>query len=204
MSGKPIVHIVDDNEDWRDSMSSLLDSVGIPATTYASAHEFLDAYDRDDHGCLIVDLRMPGMSGLELQRELAALKGRPHIIFVTGHANVSVAVRAMRDGAVDFFEKPVDEQALLDRVQVVLRDIKAKSDQEGDDARLDESLEQLTPRQNEVLEFLLAGFNTRDIASRLDVGVRTIETYRSGILAKTGFPSMTNLLLRLKERQSED
>lgn len=202
MSDEKVVYIVDDNDEWRNSLSSLLDTVGISTITYASAYDFLDAYDPAEYGCLILDVRMPDMSGLELQRKLAVHNARLHIIFVSGHANVPTAVRAMREGARDFFEKPVDEQALLDRIQVVLRDIEVQRERDKDDALLMESLTRLTPREREVLDLLVAGSSTREIANRLGVSIRTAETYRAGILAKTGHSSMTNLLVRIKVKQS--
>jgi FixJ family two-component response regulator len=202
MKGKAVVHIVDDNEDWRDSLSSLLESIGIVAKTYASAQVFLDTYDPDDYGCLILDLRMPGMSGLELQRELIKRNRRLQIIFITGHANVPTAVRTLREGALDFFEKPVDEQALLDRVQEVLRDIKVRQNQELEAALFEQLLARLTPRETEVLGLLVDGLSTRDIANQIGVRIRTIESYRTGILAKTGYSSMNNLLVHIKVRQS--
>lgn len=201
MSSKPSLYIVDDNEDWRNSLHSLFGSVGLTAKTYANAREFLAAYNPSEYGCLILDLRMPGMSGLELQRELINRNDRLHIIFVSGHANVSSAVRAMRDGAIDFFEKPVDEHQLLERVQSVLRDIESRRINDADIAHLKLSLTQLTGREQEVLELLLAGSTTREIADKLNVSVRTVETYRGKILSKAGYPTMVELLLKLKEHK---
>lgn len=198
MSATPNVYIVDDNEDWRDSLQWLFESVGIGARTYAGAREFLEAYDPTDYGCLILDLRMPGMSGLELQNKLMARTRRLHIIFVTGHASVPSAVRAMRDGAVDFLEKPLDEQALLDRVQTVLRNIEAQRVRETESRSLEQALASLTPREQKVLEYLVAGVGTREIAENFNISVRTVETHRSNLLSKTGYASMIELLIQVK------
>jgi RNA polymerase sigma factor (sigma-70 family) len=203
MSDTPHVYIVDDNADWRDSLQWLFGSMGIGVETYASAREFLDAYDPSDYGCLILDLRMPGMSGLELQRELITRTRRLHIIFVTGHASVPTAVHAMREGAVDFLEKPLDEQVLLDKVQAVLRDIQAQRAREAENLALEHALARLTPREQKVLEYLVAGTGTREIAECFGISVRTIESHRSSILAKTGYPTMADLLLQLKLMRTE-
>jgi two-component system, LuxR family, response regulator FixJ len=203
MSDNLNVYIVDDNPDWRDSLQWLFKSIGIAVQTYADAREFLDAYTPTDYGCLILDIRMPGMSGLELQRELMARTTRLHIIFVTGHASVPTAVRAMREGAADFFEKPVDEQVLLDRVQAVLRDIKTQREREMENLALKRALASLSARERQVLEYLLNGVSTREIAASLHISMRTIESHRSSILAKTDYSSMTDLLVRLKLKRAE-
>lgn len=204
MNNTATVYIIDDNEDWRDSLQWLFESVGVEVKTYANAREFLDAYDPADYGCLILDLRMPGMSGLELQRELAARSERLYIIFVTGHASVSTAVRAMREGAVDFFEKPLDEQVLLDRVQAVLRDIEAQRAREAEKLALEKALARLTSREREVLECLVSGMGSREIAEHFKLSMRTIESHRSGILTKTEFSSMTDLLVQLKLKRAKE
>ncbi|MBT4520478.1 MAG: response regulator transcription factor [Halieaceae bacterium] len=198
MSSKPKIYVVDDNEDWLDSLKFLFASVGLEVVTFNSGPEFLENYDTHEPGCLILDMRMPDMSGLQLQQALAGKAKYLHTIFVSGHASVTTAVSAMKAGAVDFLEKPVDEQVLLDRVQELFVQIEEERESRSRDQLIVDSLKQLTTREKEVLDLLIEGRQTRDIADRLAVSMRTIETHRANILAKTAFSSMGELLVAVK------
>ena len=199
MHFEPTVYVVDDNAELRESLRWLLESVGTQVETYDSAQAFLDAYDFKSPGCLILDIRMPGMSGLELQEKLSRLTNELHIIFLTGHASVPIAVRAMREGAVDFYEKPVDEQMLLDRVQGVLKTIGEQQSKKMDRAMLEARLELLTPRERQVMDEVVQGKRTKAIAADLGVSTRTIEAHRAKIMEKMRASSVGELISMVME-----
>ena len=199
MHDKAVVYVVDDNEELRVSLRWLLESVGARVETFASAQEFLEAFDPRQPACLILDIRMPGMSGLELQEKLKQQQGNLHVIFLTGHGNVQIAVRAMHDGAVDFFEKPVDEQMLLDRVQTVLQQIEEQRAKIMERAVLEARLSLLTPREREVLEHVVAGKRTKNIAEDLGISARTIEAHRAKIMEKMRANSVGELVSKVME-----
>lgn len=199
MQFEPTVYVVDDNAELRESLRWLLESVGTKVTTYDSAQAFIDAYDFKSPGCLILDIRMPGMSGLELQEKLSKLTNELHIIFLTGHASVPIAVRAMREGAVDFYEKPVDEQMLLDRVQGVLKTIGEQQSKKMDRAMLEARLELLTPRERQVMDEVVQGKRTKAIAADLGVSTRTIEAHRAKIMEKMRAGSVGELISMVME-----
>ncbi|GAB6041256.1 response regulator transcription factor [Endothiovibrio diazotrophicus] len=203
MQFEPTVYVVDDNAELRESLRWLLESVGTRVETYDSAQSFLDAYDTRNPGCLILDIRMPGMSGLELQEKLSKLTSDLHIVFLTGHASVPIAVRAMRDGAVDFFEKPVDEQMLLDRVQGVLKTIGEQQSKKMDRAMLEARLELLTPRERQVMDEVIQGKRTKAIAADLGVSTRTIEAHRAKIMEKMRAGSVGELISMVMELRIE-
>lgn len=188
------VFVVDDDEDVRDSLRLLLRSVGLEAVAYPSADAFLDAYDAEQPGCLVLDVRMPGMSGLGLQQRLAELGATLPIIFITGHGDVPAAVRAMRSGAIDFLQKPFDDQQLLDRIHQALeadRDLRAEVDaREAVERRLDS----LTPRERQVMELIVAGLANKNVAGRLGVSPRTVEIHRARVMAKMKASSFAHLV----------
>ena len=203
MQFEPTVYVVDDNAELRESLRWLLESVGTRVETYDSAQAFLDAYDFKSAGCLILDIRMPGMSGLELQEKIGKLTDELHIIFLTGHASVPIAVRAMREGAVDFYEKPVDEQMLLDRVQGVLKTIGEQQSKKMDRAMLEARLELLTPRERQVMDEVIQGKRTKAIAADLGVSTRTIEAHRAKIMEKMRAASVGELISMVMELRIE-
>ena len=203
MQFEPTVYVVDDNGELRESLRWLLESVGTRVETYDSAQAFLDAYDFRNPGCLILDIRMPGMSGLELQEKLGKLTDELHIVFLTGPASVPIAVRAMRDGAVDFFEKPVDEQMLLDRVQGVLKTITEQQSKKMDRAMLEARLDLLTPRERQVMDEVIQGKRTKAIAADLGVSTRTIEAHRAKIMEKMRANSVGELISMVMELRIE-
>ncbi len=188
------VHVVDDDYDVRESLTMLLRSLGLCAAAYGSAAEFLEAADPDLEGCLVVDVRMPGMSGLELQAELAR-RGMPlPAIVITGHADVPTAVAAMKGGAVDFLQKPFSDQALLDRVHEALRrgaEWRARRALAGD---LGTRLARLTSREREVLERVAAGKPNKIIARELNLSTRTVEIHRARVMEKMRARSLADLV----------
>ncbi|HSW29749.1 MAG TPA: response regulator [Longimicrobiales bacterium] len=190
----PTVFIVDDDPAVRESMGMLMATAGLRSCGFPSARDFLAAYERAVPGCLVLDLRMPGMSGTELQAELERQDATLPIIFLTAYADVPTAVGAVRAGAVDFLEKPVDGERLLKRVQDALG-IDARSRALRSEAeRARELLDRLTPRESEVLDLVVAGLTNKAVAKILGISRRTVETHRARIMGKTGAASLPDLI----------
>jgi two-component system, LuxR family, response regulator FixJ len=190
----PIVFIVDDDEAVRGSLRLLLKSVGLVPSPFSSARDFLDAYDAEQPGCLVLDVRMPQMSGLELQEELNRRGAVLPVIFITGHGDVPMAVETMQAGAFDFLQKPFRDQDLIDRIQRALekdRATRAALDKRG---LLGERLESLTPREREVLGLMTQGKSNKQMAFELGVSQRTIEIHRGRVMEKTGAASLAQLV----------
>ncbi len=191
-----LVYIVDDEAAIRDSLAMLLRSVGLASTGHADAAAFLAEYAPRENACLIVDVRMPGMSGLELQETLHARGDRLPIILITGHGDVSMAVRAMKNGAADFIEKPFNGQALLDAVHRALAQ-SASADPpaaEGERAGLLARVESLSPREREVLLLVAEGRPNKVVATRLGVSTRTVEVHRANVMEKMQARSLADLV----------
>lgn len=194
MSDDGTVFVVDDEQAVRDSLALLVRSIGLAAETYGSAGEFLDAFDPERHGCLVTDIRMPGMSGLELQEKLAADGVHIPVIVLTGHGDVPAAVRALKGGAVDFVEKPFDPQALLDLIQqAIARDDEIR-EQAAQEAELAERMARLTPREQEVMELVVGGKANKVIAVELAISERTVELHRGRIMKKMRVRSFAELM----------
>jgi FixJ family two-component response regulator len=195
---EPTVHIVDDDPSVRDALERLIRSMGLRARTYGSANEFLEGGPPAGPGCVVVDVRMPGMSGLELQEELAAYEGGLPVVFITGHGTIPMSVRAMKFGAIDFLTKPFDDQDLLDAVHRAIEkdgEIRTKlQDLEGVRRRV----ALLTPREREVFERVVAGRLNREIAEDLGASVKTIKVHRSRVMRKMQAASLAHLV-RLAE-----
>ena len=191
---EPTVFVVDDDRAMRDSLSWLLDSVGLRVRSYATAAEFLADHDPAQPGCLVLDVRMPGMSGLDLQAELARRGVELPTIVITGHAEVSMAVRAVKAGALDFIEKPFSDQLLLDRVRQALQiDLEAREvRRRREDAR--RRLATLTAREREVLNLVVAGKANKEIASALGVSPKTVEVHRAHVMSKMCVDSLAELI----------
>jgi two-component system response regulator FixJ len=195
MKEKPAtVFVVDDDEAVRTSLRLLLKSVGLPVETYAAAQEFLDQYDPDRAGCLVLDIRMPGISGLELQQHLNDRHSIMPIVFITGHGDVPMAVEAMQAGAVDFIQKPFRDQDLIDRINRALdKDREMRNAlRERDEIR--RRMSQLTPREREVLELVTQGKANKVIAGDLNVSQRTVEIHRARVMEKMGANSLAHLV----------
>ncbi len=194
MNPEPTVFIIDDDEAVRRFLSGLIASVGLHVETYASAQEFLDANEPSQPGCLLLDIRMPGMSGLELQKELASRDIRIPIIILTGHGNVQVAVHAMKAGAVDFIEKPFNNELLLDRIQMAVAE---SVDADTTRVKQDEialRMELLTPREHQVLDIVAAGETNKAVARRLDISEKTVEIHRARVMEKMQAKSLADLV----------
>lgn len=189
-----LVHVVDDDEAVRSSLKLLLKSAGLAACAYASAAEFLAAYDDGQPGCLVLDIRMPGMSGLELQDELDRRGAIIPVIFITGHGDVPMAVEAMRRGAMDFLQKPFRDEDLIDRVNNALaRDRDNRAQLESRDA-IRTRLSRLTPREMQVLRLLTIGKSNKQMAGELGVSQRTVEIHRAHLMHKTEASSVAQLV----------
>jgi RNA polymerase sigma factor (sigma-70 family) len=191
------VFVVDDDAAVRDSIQELVESVGLQAEGYPSALAFLDTFQPQRPGCLVLDVRMAEMSGLILQQKLNELGARIPVIVLTGHGDVSMAVQAMKAGAIDFIQKPYPEQALLDSINAALdMDAKARRLSRAS-AYLEQRLETLTDREREVLNLTLSGLTSKEIAQELAISPRTVETHRKNILQKLEIHTVKDLLSRL-------
>jgi two-component system response regulator FixJ len=194
MSANPIVMVVDDDAGVRNAMRTLLKSVGIQSTLYPSAQEFLGTYQAAQPGCLVLDIRMPGMSGLELQQELNLRGAVIPVIFMSGHGDIPMAVEAMQHGAFDFLQKPFRDQDLLDRIQrAIAKDAELRKSL-GEHTRIKSHLESLTPREREVLDLMTQGKQNKAIAQVLDVSPRTVEIHRARVMEKMGAHSIAELV----------
>jgi FixJ family two-component response regulator len=185
---------VDDDEAVRSSTKLLLKSVGLPAVTFASAQEFLDNYDPVQPGCVVLDVRMPLMSGLELQQLLNMRGAIIPVIFITGHGDIPMAVEAMQHGAFDFLQKPFRDQDLLDRVQKALEKDRVNRVQLREKTRIQERRESLTPREREILELMTRGKPNKVMAADLGVSQRTVEIHRARVMEKMGASSLAQLV----------
>jgi len=194
MAADPTVFIVDDDQGVREAVSLLMESVGLPTETYPSAQAYLDAFDAARPGCLVLDVRMRGISGLDLQQRLAAEPLHPPIVIVTGHGDVPMAVRAVQAGAVDFIEKPFNDQVLLDAVHRALqRDAEVRG-QALRRADILERLRRLTPREREILDLIVAGRRNKVIAANLGISQSTVEAHRAKVMEKLEARSLSDLM----------
>jgi FixJ family two-component response regulator len=195
----PIVFVIDDDKLIRDGLQSLIKSVGLRAETFASAKDFLEAKKPDVPACLVLDVRMPGLSGLDLQERLNEAKIRIPIIFITGHGDIPMSVRAMKGGAHEFLTKPVRGQDLLDAVQkaLAIEDGVRKERAELNEIRA--RFDSLTPREKEVLESVVEGLLNKQIADKLGMSELTVKTHRAHLMEKTRAESLAHLV-RMAER----
>jgi FixJ family two-component response regulator len=197
---EPTVFIVDDDDAVRRFLSGLIESVELRAKSFASAGDFLEAYEPGQPGCLVLDVRMPGMSGLELQRELADQAIDLPVIILTGHGNVQLAVHAMKAGAIDFIEKPFDNELLLDRIQrAVAENVRAGSERIKR-VEIAERMQQLTPRECEVLELVVTGQTNKGVARYLDISEKTVEIHRANVMRKMRAKSLADLVKMATDR----
>ncbi|MGY4816357.1 response regulator transcription factor [Pseudomonas chlororaphis subsp. piscium] len=183
-AAQQLVYVVDDDPGMLDSTVWLLESVGLKALPFTSGREFLEHCDPSLDACVLLDVRMPGMGGLNVQEELRQRDIHLPLIFVSGHADVPIVVRAFKAGAVDFIEKPYNEQLLLDSVQQALSRADDRHSRNAGQARVEARLESLTPREKDVLLPLVQGYSNREIAEQLGVSVKTIDLYRSRVMKR--------------------
>ena len=199
---EPTVFVVDDDQAVRRFLSGLIASVDIPVEAYASARDFLDSYEPGRAGCLLLDIRMPGMSGLELQQELDRRAIDLPVIILTGHGNVQVAVNAMKAGAVDFVEKPFNNELLLDRIQRALSDSVKVREIRLEQEKIKARMARLTPREREVLERVIAGDTNKGVARRLRISDKTVELHRSRVMEKMKAGSLAALVKMISAMQA--
>ena len=190
----PTIFIVDDDDAFRDSLEALCESVDLVTESYPDATSFLETFDPERPGCILLDVRMPGISGLELQVELEARGARIPIIFLTGHGDIEMAVTAMKRGARDFLTKPIRHQDLLDRVHAALRAADRDLNARMEHAELEERLGRLTPREHEVFELVVEGLPNKVISNRLDISQRTVELHRAQVMKKMEADSLADLV----------
>ncbi len=188
------VFVVDDDDAVRNSMRWLVESVGLPVETYASAREFLETHDPNRPGCLVLDVRMPGMSGLDLQEKLHEKGIVIPIIVVSGHGDVPTAVRAIKAGAVEFIEKPVNDQLLLDTIQRCIEKDTEYRQESATRSVIAARYMSLTPREREVMAQVVAGEPNKVIARNLDLSAKTIEAHRAAVMRKMEADSLANLV----------
>jgi two-component system, LuxR family, response regulator FixJ len=191
---EPIVHVVDDDEAMCEALQWLLESAGLRAETYTSAEAFLDAYQPAQPGCLVVDVRMRGMSGLDLQRRLVEQKIGIPVIIITGHGDVPMAVRAVKAGAVDFLEKPVNDELLVERIRSALELDARRREDVGQRNLAAARLARLTPREREVIDLLVACKINKQIAAELGMSEKTVEVHRRHIMRKLQVKSAAELV----------
>jgi FixJ family two-component response regulator len=190
----PLVYLVDDDEAIRDSLGLLLQSVGLDCEIYDSALAFLTAYDPARHSCLVADIRMPGLSGLELQQRLNEQRAEVPVIFITGHGDVPMAVNAMKSGASDFIQKPFRDQDLIDRIHKALVKDRERRIQRAEQDVIRGRLATLTPRETEVMKCVVRGHANKVIALDLGVSQRTVELHRARVMRKLKMRSLADLV----------
>ncbi len=191
---EPTVFIVDDDLAVARSLRWLIESVQLKVETFASAQAFLDGYDAAKPGCLVLDVRMPGMSGIELQERLTAQRIRVPIIFITGHGDVQMAVRAVQAGAFDFIEKPFNDQDLLDRMQRAISFDAERRERDSLRDQLSALVASLTPREREVMDLVVAGMSNKAVANTLGLSAKTVEVHRAKVMEKMNARSVSDLV----------
>ena len=189
-----IVHVIDDDEGLRESLLFLLRTAGIQVQGHASATDFLEVLSTASLGCIVSDVRMPGMTGIELLRRLKELRIAVPVIVVTGHGDVPLAVEAMKFGAVDFLEKPFDDEVLLASVRTALQQRAGETKRQAERAEIDNRLAALSPRERDVLGGLVAGHANKQIAFELGISPRTVEIYRANLMDKMKAGSLSELV----------
>ncbi|SFR57979.1 two component transcriptional regulator, LuxR family [Marinobacter gudaonensis] len=188
------VFVVEDDEAVRDSLELLLKSDGKPVKTYESATAFLKDYSDKMAGCIVLDIRMPGMDGMELQKKLNEKHSILPIIFVTGHGDVPMAVDAMKEGAVDFIQKPYREEALLEKIEAALKQDLDQRKSLDEKQEIIRRIKSLTPREHEIMDRMIAGQANKVIAIELEISQRTVEIHRSRVMHKMGTHSLAHLV----------
>ncbi len=190
----PIVYVVDDDQAMVESLSWIIESVGLKVKTFVRAQEFLDDYNPLQHGCVLLDVRMPGMSGPELQLRLNEKNATLPIIFISGHGDVPLAVRVMKAGAVDFLTKPFNDQLLLESINKALRLDKTNREKQQVNAQAEAKFALLSPREIQVLQGIVAGKQNKVISSELNISLKTVEAHRASVMKKMGVKSVPELV----------
>ncbi|MDH5518383.1 MAG: response regulator FixJ [Gammaproteobacteria bacterium] len=188
------VYVVDDDQAVRDSLRWLIESVGLKVKTFSNGQELLDDFSEADISCLVLDVRMPGISGLDLQQRLKNLNSKVPVIIVTGHADVPMAIQAMKAGAFDFIEKPYSDQLLLERIQCAIEQDACFKKQQTINDDINQRIDSLTPRENEVMALVVSGHSNKSIAKELGVSIKTVEVHRGNLMSKMKAKSLSELV----------
>jgi RNA polymerase sigma factor (sigma-70 family) len=202
MTRAPVVFVVDDDPSIRSSLKFLLSSVGLQVESFESAESFLQRKPPDAPSCLVLDVRLHGLSGLDFQRELAARNIRIPIVFVTGHGDIPMSVRAMKAGAIEFLTKPYRDQDLLDAVRIALERDRTRREQEKDLTELRQRFESLTPREQEVISRVVSGMLNKQIAGELGTAENTVKVHRSRAMEKMNAQSVAELVKMIERLKS--
>jgi RNA polymerase sigma factor (sigma-70 family) len=199
MTGAPIVFVVDDDPSVRSSLKFLLSTVGLRVESFVSADTFLQKKPPDAPSCLVLDVRLPGLSGLDFQHELAARNIRIPIVFVTGHGDIPMSVRAMKAGAVEFLTKPFRDQDLLDAIRIALERDRARREQEKEATELQQRFGSLTPREREVISMVVSGMLNKQIGGQLGTAENTVKVQRSRAMEKLNAQSLADLVRMIEK-----
>jgi FixJ family two-component response regulator len=199
METKPVICIVDDNPSVRRSLERLIQSLGLTARSFASATQFLQSGHQEETDCLILDVRMPEISGLDLQEKLSGMGIFLPIIFISGHGTVPMSVRAMKAGAVDFLQKPFDEQDLIDAIYGAIDRCRQRKAEREELTEIQARLCSLTPKEHQVLACVITGLLNKNIADRLAMAEKTVKVHRASVMKKMGAPSVADLV-RMAEK----
>jgi len=194
MNPRPIVHVVDDEADVRDVVAKLVESVGLTARVFSSAQDFLASYDGSRPGCVVLDVRMPGMTGIEALTRFAERNIRLPVIMLTGYSDVPTAVRSLKRGAVDFIQKPFNPQFLLERIQASIAEDATRAGEEEQCAALEQRFNELTAREKEILVQVIDGHTSKEIARVLGISDKTVDVHRTNIMRKVGAASVAELV----------
>jgi FixJ family two-component response regulator len=189
-----VVAVIDDDGNIRDAIESLLQSVGLPVKSYASVAEFISGRQSVDLGCLVLDVRLPGKGGLEFYEDLIRADIHLPVVFISGHADVPMSVRAMKAGAVEFLTKPVRHQDLLDAIRLALEQDRVRRNEENSAALIRARFEELTHREREVMALVVAGRPNKQIASDMAISMTTVKLHRGQVMRKMGAPSLAELV----------
>jgi len=205
MTSQPTVFVVDDEPAVRDSLQALLSTYGFSVEAFGSGAEFLEQVDRSRPGCLVADVRMPGMTGIDLQRELAKRNIPLPVIIITGHGDVPMAVDALKTGALDFLEKPIDDAALVNSITLAIDRDRLERQAGEQQTHLVERRSRLTGREAEVMDLIVDGLANNAVAEKLGISARTVEHYRANIMQKmeaSSFAQLVHMSIRLRRRDA--
>ena len=204
MNQTPLIHLVDDDEGVLQALALLVGTVGLRVQTWAQPQAFLDGFDREAIGAIVLDVRMPGLGGLQVLEQLLAQGVDQPVIMLTGHGTVAMCRRAFKAGVAEFLEKPVDDQALLDALQAAVRQHVQRRQHHLADREAREHYALLSPREREVLGLIVSGLTNKEIGRALGLSPRTVETHRANLFAKLGAPTLAQLILRYAQLVEED
>ncbi|HEX8533815.1 MAG TPA: response regulator FixJ [Allosphingosinicella sp.] len=194
MAAEPVVHVIDDDDSAREALAFLIDCAGMQVRSYSSAVQFLDSVPHMEHGCIVTDVRMPEMSGVELVDRLKALKIPDPVIVVTGHADVPMAIQAMKAGVSDFLEKPFSDDAILNAIRSALARRSGREEADAEREAIKTRMATLSQREKEVLDGLVEGHANKVIAFDLNISARTVEVYRANVMTKMNAGSLSELV----------